>query len=194
MTLRVRARFHVLLAVLILAAPGTVRAGVFDPFVGTYTGTWFNNTFASSGSAQLALAIDGTDVTMTATMGGNVFGIQFDPDPVVIPGTISGDQIDFDTTVATFGRVVATITSAGAVSYTLTMIPGTSFLSITGMGTIGSGEWNLDYEIDATPMTTFDGIVTLVPEPSGAAPGMLALTSLLGLRRVRSGPSSAATM
>lgn len=197
MARRIQTLSPVAVASLVLVAAGSARAGAFDAFVGSYTGTWFNNMFSSTGSAQLDVAIEGDEVTMTATMGGGVFGIYFDPDPVVIPGTANGDQIEFDATVATFGHVVATITSGGAVSYTLTMIPGTSFMSITGTGTIGSGQWNMDYAIDVMPMGTYDGVVTLAPEPGGATQGMLALAALVGLGRIcfragrplRGGPS-----
>jgi hypothetical protein len=187
---RIRLLVPIALALLILgSAPAT--AGVFDSFIGTYTGTWFNNTFQSAGPAQIDLAITGNDATMTATMGNNVFGIHFNPSPVVIPGTVNGNQIDFDTDAGIFGDVVATIMSDGSVSYTLTMIPGTSFMSITGSGTIGAGRWDMNYEIDVMPLVTYDGVVSLVPEPAGALQGVMALAALGGLRRAsRSGSRS----
>ena len=187
MTQRFQPLGPVAVALLILgSAPAT--AGVFDSFIGTYTGTWFNNTFQSDGSAQIDLAVTGNDATMTATMGDNVFGIHFDPSPVVIPGTVNGNQIDFDTNAGIFGNVVATIMSDGSVSYTLTIIPGTSFMSITGTGMIGGGHWDMNYEIDVMPLVTYDGVISLVPEPAGAVQGVMALAALGGLRRAsRSG-------
>ena len=166
---------------LLVLAPAARAQGTFDFLERTYVGRWDNITFASFGDAKVRFDIAGSDVTMTVDMDGFVFGL-LDPDPVAFAGTIVGNEIRIDDTVMTYGMVNATVGSNGAVSYTLTMVPMTGFVDITGTGTVSDSAFNLTYDIDAGGMEMFNGTVTL-PEPGEGAARGTALLALAVLRR-----------
>ena len=79
-------------------------------FEGTYTGTWNNTTYGTSGSIKLENKLDRTAGTMTSTLtlGGNVFG-----SPAKAPETFTYKLDPAGTTIttksATFGDVTVNL-------------------------------------------------------------------------------------
>jgi len=144
-----------------LSAPAS--AAVLSDYDGTYVGTWFNNTFSSTGAATITFASVGSNVTWTTDMDGFVFGL-LDPGVVVLNGTVVAGEIVVNQTVATYGTVVGTINlNSGAVNAIVNMVPGRpEFADITVAGTAVPGvSFDVTYSIDVLG-GPFTGTLNLV--------------------------------
>jgi len=104
-------------------------------FQGSYTGSWTNQTFGSTGGASLSQGVvRSTQTVLTQlTLSGNVFGGSAPP-PMVFVGTYSASGYTSSGTSSLFGPMTMTVGSDGTWKVTATYVPGgtvTSF-SITG--------------------------------------------------------------
>ena len=134
------------------AAPTSVAPGPLAGIAGTYTGTWTNTTFGSTGPATFAITTDpqaqpGTQITFAVTLGGQVFGAAA-PAPETFEGPISADGVSVTGTSANFGTLVWTITNAGALSVTGAQVPGGRVMQFTATGTIAGGKIDINYSVD----------------------------------------------
>jgi hypothetical protein len=110
-------------------------------FTGTYSGTWRNTTFGSTGSAALEVGLDRAARTMSVkvTLGGNVFGA-----PAPAPETLTaplGASGGLTTTSTTFGPITATAVPEGAgvkVTISAPNVPSSRIATFTATGTITS--------------------------------------------------------
>lgn len=107
-----------IILMLVTIAPALSSAAVLD-----YSGTWFNKTFNAAGAAVARLDTDAQPtVTFTLDLTGDVFGGPFGFPPVTpltLHGTLNPDQSVAFAPVfghATYGTVVASFSSGGAVS------------------------------------------------------------------------------
>ena len=106
---------------------------------GTWTGSWNNTTFMSTGSISLTLAITGSNnVTATLDLGGIIFGLM-DPPAEILMGTVTtvGDTFTFAFTSAVYGptTIVGTVNAGVCCTFTWDspMVPaGVMSLNSTG--------------------------------------------------------------
>jgi hypothetical protein len=171
-------------------AAATPAQAVIQDIAGTYTGTWNNTTFGSSGAAEVQIAFAGSDATFQVDMGGSAFGLS-DPPPVSFGGTVvAGDlQVDASGTVP-YGHVQGTIDGdTGAVDFLLTMTSRPDILSVDVTGTVAGGTMDLDYTVDIMGFGMASGtLVATLPEP-GAASALAACGGVLAALARRREPS-----
>lgn len=132
---------------------------VAKQYEGAWTGSWHNDTYDTTGSADVTVAVrpDGTfDVTMD--IGGMVFGA-IDPPAVTFYGTYEADAgaafgaLDDPT----FGDATVIITPDGQLSGSLQgLMGGAGILEVTG--TVTPERVDLQYSIPIFPAT---GTLTL---------------------------------
>ena len=127
----------------VTAAP-TQAASTTDPFAlvakfeGTYSGTWRNTTFGSTGPASIEIHLDRTAGTIgfTLTLGGNVFG-EPAPAPETISATITpGQPVSF--TSKTFGLT------------TIELLDGEPFLEALDVPSARIQSFEGGFSVDAT--------------------------------------------
>lgn len=172
-----------------LAAPAL--GATLQDTVGSYSGSWTNDTFQTTGSATASIAIHGSQFTITFDLGGMVFGL-LDPAPIQLVGTI--DQQDVASvssdTGTLFGAFAATIRgSDGTFNLTLSMLPQEiPILTATASGTVNhSGGVQANYQVHfADMMHIATGRLTADPAPEPAEPpAALAVMVALGIVRAR---------
>jgi hypothetical protein len=145
------------------AAP-TQAAATSDPFAfasqfeGTYSGTWTNTTFGSTGPASIELALDRAAgaMDMLLTLGGNIFG-QPTPAPETLRAQlVPGEGLSFES--ATFGETTVSVDLSGAapvITVSSPDVPSARIKTFTATATIGDPRTiELAYEVafrDATP-------------------------------------------
>lgn len=129
-----------------------------DPFLfvakfeGTYSGTWKNTTFGSTGPASIELKLDRAAATMglKITLGGNVFG-NTAPAPEELAAAIKlGDGLSFTST--TFGETTVSIDLAGGVPKVTVSspdVPSPRIESFTATASIADPN-SIDFAYDVT--------------------------------------------
>jgi hypothetical protein len=131
-------------------------------YQGHFTGSWNNATFASTGSMTWDIAADPSarTITITVDVGGKFFGGPGAPPETVLlthlaQGAIAGQS-------PAFGNISGTITPDGALSITLTNIPGglISKVDITGTFT-GGNAISMSYSVTFAAGGTAAGTVKL---------------------------------
>jgi hypothetical protein len=117
--------------------------------VGTYTGTWTNQTFGSTGPVTFQVSDTSPGVlTMTVTLGGHVFGGAAPP-PFTVTGTLNTQGIvTLSGGPASFGTVNGTIGPNGLFNFAITNIPGGFITSATFNGTDSGGVISLGYTVN----------------------------------------------
>ena len=73
-------------------APPAAAQPTFADFVGEYEGSWFNETYQSTGAARFRIEVDGSTGTLGVDLDGNVFG-GFDPPEVVFTATVGSQAL-----------------------------------------------------------------------------------------------------
>lgn len=172
------------IAALALAQPRPAAAQpTFDDFVGQYEGSWFNDTFSSTGAARIRIEVAGDTGTLGVDLDGPVFG-GLDPPEVTFTGTV-GSQALSKQDDSLFGDVSCT-GNPSAFACTANMI-NDFVLSGTLDGGIASDVLDSDYSLTllGSQMAAGRVIATKVPEPvSGIGIGA-ACAALLFLRLKR---------
>lgn len=118
-------------------------------YQGHFTGSWDNTTFATTGSMTWDITADPSarTVDITVDVGGRFFGGPGGP-PESIKLTHLADGVIKGTSSA-FGDVAGTITPGGALSITLTNIPGGVISNVEIRGTFtGSNTISMTYTVD----------------------------------------------
>lgn len=122
-------------------------------FLGTWSGTWTNTTFSSTGAVTIVVSEAGGVVTVNVDMDGSVFG-GGDPAAEDFTATFSGTTGTLDPkTSAVYGDVTATLNSNGSVTVNGVNIAG-QVASFTLTGTWGASQ------IDVNVAITFDDAST----------------------------------
>jgi hypothetical protein len=124
-----------------------------EALAGAYEGTWQNNTFRSSGAAETEIEVEGTMVTVTIILGGNVFGAGT-PDPVVLEFDLSGPP-PYETTSELFGDATLRFDEGDIVGFGSESISSLGGMSLVVAGTITAAEIDLTYTIFATDASLF---------------------------------------
>ena len=138
------------------ATPTPTRTPTVTPtspaaaFAGTYTGSWNNQTFMTTGSATLVNVINTSAQTFqsTLTLGGNVFGAGT-PAPQTFSGSYASGS--FSQTSPLFGNVTINFPSAGVFMGSATNVPNPNISRIDFNGTATSQTIMLNYTITFTP-------------------------------------------
>ncbi len=136
----------------------------FDPagYAGDWDGSWTNTTFASQGDTSATVVVDDVAKTVTFTLDvdGNALG-GGDPPPVVFTGAYTSTGMSFSATGTAFGDVVADVNAKGAITATITNVPGGGINSVNITGSIGATAMNLSYTVNFTGGGTAAGTMTL---------------------------------
>ena len=139
------------------------RRVALEDGAGTYSGTWTNTTFGSSGPMEMVIAVEGEEVVFDVDLGGSVFG-QGDPDPesarISIDDLLAGGTID--STV--FGPLSMTIDAAtGTMTMAADAVPAggiAAFESTVTPSGADSGEGT--YLVTFDDGSTAEGLVDYV--------------------------------
>ena len=121
----------------------------FDPtpLTGTYSGTWHNTTFNTSGTSMMVVTADTAAHTMTivVTLGGNVFGGNAPP-PQTLTGPYTASGLNINQTSQVFGNLSVTIDSSGNVNGQGTNVPGGRVSSVSFSGQFLPKSMNVGYK------------------------------------------------
>jgi hypothetical protein len=104
---------------------GTHVQKAIQDLIGTYTsGTWNNTTFSTTGGISAVLSLDGALLSVSINVGGDMFG-SLHPGPIEFQKNVGGVTFPFHFTAAgtTIGDLDITITSAGGIQVTETLVP-----------------------------------------------------------------------
>lgn len=115
--------------------------------VGTYRGSWTNNTFGSTGSV-LAKVDDSSPgiITITITLGGTVGGVAAPP-PFTETLTLNSQGGIINGGSAQYGAIKGTFTTDGKFQGTVTEIPGGVIKSAAFSGTLSRDSLSLNFTI-----------------------------------------------
>jgi hypothetical protein len=105
-------------------------------FQGSYSGTWNNTTFGTSGGAFLSQGVVTSTSTVLAllTLTGNVFGAP-NPAPTLLSGTYSPSGFSASGTSALFGPITMTVTADGVWTMTANSVPSANVSTFKLTGT-----------------------------------------------------------
>ena len=151
------------------ATPPPATGFTPQTLAGTWTGTWRNQTFGSSGPASIAIKNpDPNSFTFTANFGGNVFGCS---QPPPTSGTVT--QGEGPNHWNFYGFTIQITTPTGG-TVSLTYIHSTG--ALTGNGTSGCNP-GLSWTINgAFTGNTFSGTVSISLSGGGSAVSVVSLT------------------
>jgi hypothetical protein len=128
------------------AGTSSERIAMAEALVGAYAGDWFNTTFGSTGTATAEVTLDGTTVTVTMELGGNVFGVGT-TDPVVLVFDVASEP-PYETASGLFGDAVIGFAQNGTLTFTFEAANLPSLgMSFKGEGLAHGGGIQLDYQI-----------------------------------------------
>lgn len=139
------------------------RRAALEAGAGTYSGTWTNTTFGSSGPMEMVIAVDGEEVVFDVDLGGSVFG-QGDPDAesarISIDELLGGETIES----AVFGPLSMTIDPAtGTMTMTADAVPAGGIAAFESTVTPGGTESGAGtYLVTFDDGTTAEGLVDYV--------------------------------
>jgi hypothetical protein len=144
------------------ATPSAPQARLFPSYVGNWTGTWRNNTFASTGQATLAVALNpgGTQMTWSIAVQGNVFGVG-SPAPETFVGAVGPATITLTGNSATFGQVTLTIDANGNVTGSGMNLTTPNVTRFDFTGTWSASNFDLTYTATLTTGGTATGVFNL---------------------------------
>lgn len=120
------------------------------PYEGTYSGTWINETFGSTGTVSIDVGIDRVtgSIQLALTLGGNVFGNPT-PKPETITATIGDGSLEF--TSRTFGETSLTVDlEAGlpVLTFSSPNVPSDRIKTFTATTTIvDATRFEFEYEV-----------------------------------------------
>jgi len=129
------------------------RVATAEALAGEYEGEWNNLTFRSSGAAETEIEVEGTTVTVTIVLGGNVFGAGT-PDPVVLEFDLLGPP-PYETTSELFGDATLRFDEGDIVGFGSESISSLGGMSLVVAGTITAAGIDLTYTIFATDASLF---------------------------------------
>jgi hypothetical protein len=153
-------------------APATQAAATADPFAliagleGTFSGSWKNTTFGSTGTAAVDVTFDRatTSVKLKLTLGGNVFGNPA-PAPEELTAVITPGQGAMVTS-STFGPTTLTAALVGGklvITMTSPDVPSARIKTFTSSATLNGTTIDLTYEVtfrDTTPAAQGTGTLS----------------------------------
>ncbi len=193
----VRSRHSTAFAIALLAAtlaPASEAA--------TYVGDWTNTTFGSTGSAVFDVVLTATTYSVSADLGGSVFGLG-DPPALLLSGALEGDGSAVLSAVGdpAFGTVAGTVSNTGVIAAAFSALPppaGFVVASVTVTGTFTALLIDLDYTVlfaggdpggvEGTDFALGTVSATVVPVPPSLVlmlSGFMPLAAAWAMRRRR---------
>lgn len=141
---------------------GAAAVAMAKKFEGTYTGTWNNKTFNSTGTVTATIKVDEAAKTLTATttLTGNVFGAPA-PGPMEIKLDLANLTDTAKFTTSLFGDVTVTVAPDLTVTMDAPSVPGTRVSSFKSTSKLGDGTMNGTYEVKLKDGTTANGTTEL---------------------------------
>jgi hypothetical protein len=143
---------------------GDDPVSIAERFAGTYTGTWKNTTFGSSGSIKVEVAVDPSAKTakVTTTLGGNVFGAPAPP-PETVTIQLASLQPGQPATITSplFGQLTLSVKEDGTIVADSPDVPSAAITTFhaelhqTATGLDGT------YRVALASGTTANGTLTL---------------------------------
>ncbi len=130
-------------------------AAVFDgsAYVGTWTGTWDNTTFASTGAGTVTVTFADPTLTLDLDLDGNIFGGANPPLESFTATTTTASATMDPAVSAVYGTLSGTLSATGTLTITGTSIPGAvDRFDFTGT-------WNAT-TITGSVLITFDSAAT----------------------------------
>lgn len=113
----------------------------------TFVGNWFNETFATQGTASIEIDFDQNGLQLVFDMGGNVFG-QGNPGPVDLTASFSPGGITFSREDdAFYGDIAITVGFDGSATITIQQPPGSGVDRLEGAGAIDDDTIRMDWTI-----------------------------------------------
>lgn len=128
----------------------------------TFTGSWTNQTFGSTGGATMAVKVDRAALTLgvTLTLTGNVFGAAA-PAPETFTLPISAAGATYTGKSKTFGDVTATLKADGTFSFKGENVPSSRVKGIDGSGTWTTSAITFTYNVALSDGSAAKGVVSL---------------------------------
>ncbi len=135
--------------------PVAARVVTAQEIAGTYTGTWTNTTFGSTGSIDATFAVDAATAVATLTMdlGGNVFGSP-DPQPLEASFDLNGEG-PYTGTNDLFGDFTISY-SGGHLTFEAAAVPGVGGKKMTMDGDFAASGFTGTYTIVDLAEGTFE--------------------------------------
>jgi hypothetical protein len=129
--------------------------------IGTWSGSWTNQTFGSTGSANFEI-VDSSPgvVTITVDLGGNVFG-GVDPPAFTVTATLDSEgNITITGESPVLGTLNIIFNTDGTFTGTVESIPAAGIDSTNFSGTVSNGVLTLNYTVNFSNNTQAVGILT----------------------------------
>ncbi|MCP5532147.1 MAG: hypothetical protein H7A48_03135 [Akkermansiaceae bacterium] len=118
----------------------------------TYEGSWTNTTFDTTGALTIELDIDGTRVSGSFDLDGNVFGA-FDPAAIEFNARLKNGKGSFKRTDPQLGSIEVTFDDSGNLDILINNVPG-GFIDevrVDGKFDLNTETFDGTYEIDSSP-------------------------------------------
>lgn len=146
------------------SSTGPTAAGdLTSQLAGNWTGSWHNTTFDTSGPASLAMTVNSSAKTYSATitLGGNVFGGSAPP-PQTFAGSYSSTTgVTYSGSSPVFGDIAFTISPTGAINGSLTNVPSPNVSGVTFSGAVTPTTMTVNYTATLKAGGTASGVLTL---------------------------------
>lgn len=133
-------------------------ASLLSQSMGTYSGSWTNMTFGSSGAATITLSQQADTVSMTIDLDGNVFGGS-NPAAETFSGTSTASGVSYSGPSSLFGDVTLWSDPYGRVQGFGTGIPAAGIDSVIFSGAISPDTIALAYTVLFSGGGSADGIL-----------------------------------
>ncbi len=149
-----------------LTATFTATAAAFlnaAQYVGTYSGTWTNTTFMSTGGGNVIISIDQatSTATVTASATGSVLGTPGGVAPGAKVGPYASTGAAYTGTIPVMGDVTATIDVNGNIVASGVNIPNAAITRWDANGTITATQIHLNFTVTFTAGPPAIGSITL---------------------------------
>ncbi len=139
----------------------------FSQFAGTWTGTWSNATYGSTGGVEATIDVrtDGT-ASLAFTMTGNVLGVGFSPE-IDVPGTYDSYTLVFQAIdLPAFGSLWISLDKAGSVSMRANALPVEGIGSVSAQGRMTGDTMDILYQVYLSNNQMAAGTASLTHVPS----------------------------
>lgn len=142
--------------------PGVSGKMSLNEFNQSYSGTWTNTTFGSTGGASLGLSVDMSAklVVINISLTGNVFG-SGSSTPTTLTGTYSLTGFTATGNSSLFGSVTLTLTSDGSWTFTANSVPSSSVSKFSVTGTARPDKITGSYTVTLSGGGTAIGTIVL---------------------------------
>ncbi len=146
----------------LFSATGTAMLDV-TPYVGTYTGTWVNTTFGSTGTGTVVIGNNAVTrtATVTASATGSVLGSGGGVAPTTRVGAYGANSVSFTGDVTPMGTITSSMGVAGNIVASGVNIPNAAISRWDASGTITATQILLNFTVTFVSGGPASGTITL---------------------------------